>query len=600
MKHPVRDSERADDLVRGHRDGRANEPSTAGSDSIASMHRAVGNRAVHRLHDRDNLQGVAVGHPNDAAERDAARVAARVMRMPADDADSSSRDGPHRSSGREIADSSGGIERGLASGGRPLPPATRKVFEPRFGRRFADVRVHTGPTADEMATSIHADAFTYGTDIVFREGKYAPDTERGQRLLAHELAHVVQQDEGPGGGRIQRQSASETTSSDDGADTAEGRMGTGPFGLTGRERVELFNEVLASTDHALAVVLFVLEHLGYQVNMGAIGVRYSAHAAPPEGGPAAGAGVEGLFVFDPAEMEVEFDIVPFAEIGAGFGGGAGIDLLLGFQLGTPAEAGGEKEMGGASFAAELNAVVGAGVWISESLNGGDEGWIVFNAGLGTELSAKATAMASGSGGRAIDALAQRLGLELLAEVNVLGEQLPIAEVGTDRTEFEPYRPDDEPSRGRVSDVFALGLLGGSQALTSPWRPADWTLRGDWTREEAAIVKSFGGMMRTVAMRRIRELESTGAENPFRRFWREEHAGSVTVTDRLGGEYEYLLRDVVEAVNAVAERQWGGPDLVTLDVFNRRSYLQIMRLLEDAGLVTTYGDTEEPLRRDVSE
>jgi len=546
---------------------------------------------------------LTVNEPGDKYEGEAERVADAMMRMPEPEE-------RHPRSFDRIRDSASGrrvltdeavarqIE-SVTSGGKPLPPAARSFFEPRFGRDFEDVRIHTGREADEAARSIDAEAFTHGRNVVFRSGAYEPEWPGGKRLLAHELTHIVQQDGGSGNDRIQQQPEQEASKGTGESTSTTDRMGTGPLGLTGSERVELFNRILTITNSGLAPFLFVLDQLGYQVNMGGIGLRYSGHATPPEGGPAVGAGVEGLFVFDPAQWQVEADVVPFAEVGAGFGAGAGIDILLALQVGTPAEAGGEKEMGGASFAAELNAIVGAGVWVSESLNKGNEGWIVFNVGLGAELSAKATAMASRSGGKAIDAIAKELGLELLAEINLLGEQLPLAEI-EQRTEGEAESgPGEEQPRGRIADVFELALLGGSHALTSPWRPSDWTFLGEWKREEKMILRSFGREMRIVATEKIRNMKTQGVENAFEKFWTQENTGSKTVRDRLGSKYDFLLKDVIDAANAVATRKWDG-DVLELELFNERSYLQILRLLEDAELLTTYGATEEPLRRTVSE
>jgi hypothetical protein len=81
----------------------------------------------------------------------------------------------------------------LRSPGRPLEPSVRAFFEPRFGRDFADVRVHTDGRADASARGLNAAAYTAGRDIVFAAGRYRPQTEGGRLLLAHELAHVVQQ-----------------------------------------------------------------------------------------------------------------------------------------------------------------------------------------------------------------------------------------------------------------------------------------------------------------------------------------------------------------------------------------------------------------------
>ena len=81
----------------------------------------------------------------------------------------------------------------LQSPGQPLDAATRAFMEPRFGHDFSGVRVHTGGQAAESAGSVNALAYTVGQDVVFASGQYAPATSTGQRLLAHELTHVVQQ-----------------------------------------------------------------------------------------------------------------------------------------------------------------------------------------------------------------------------------------------------------------------------------------------------------------------------------------------------------------------------------------------------------------------
>lgn len=80
----------------------------------------------------------------------------------------------------------------LRSRGRPLEPAVREFFEPRFQHDFSRVRIHEDPTAIESARAVHAAAYTVGQDIVFG-GSVPARTDRGRRLLAHELAHVVQQ-----------------------------------------------------------------------------------------------------------------------------------------------------------------------------------------------------------------------------------------------------------------------------------------------------------------------------------------------------------------------------------------------------------------------
>src|ERR1051325_967201 len=81
----------------------------------------------------------------------------------------------------------------LRSPGQRLDGETRAFMEPRFGHSFADVRVHSDARAAESARAVNANAYTVGRDIVFGNGRYWANQRDGQRLLAHELTHVVQQ-----------------------------------------------------------------------------------------------------------------------------------------------------------------------------------------------------------------------------------------------------------------------------------------------------------------------------------------------------------------------------------------------------------------------
>jgi len=81
----------------------------------------------------------------------------------------------------------------LRGGGRPLDATERIAMEARFGHDFSQVRIHTDGRAAESANAIDAAAYTVGRRIVFGPGNYRPATAEGRRLLAHELAHVVQQ-----------------------------------------------------------------------------------------------------------------------------------------------------------------------------------------------------------------------------------------------------------------------------------------------------------------------------------------------------------------------------------------------------------------------
>jgi len=78
-------------------------------------------------------------------------------------------------------------------GGEPLSPPARSFFEPRFGHDFSRVRVFADSRSAEQARALHARAYTVGSNIVFGAGEYAPATDFGRRVLAHELTHVVQQ-----------------------------------------------------------------------------------------------------------------------------------------------------------------------------------------------------------------------------------------------------------------------------------------------------------------------------------------------------------------------------------------------------------------------
>ncbi|WP_438033289.1 eCIS core domain-containing protein [Sorangium sp. So ce204] len=153
-----------------------------------------------------------ISAPGDASEREADEVAERVMRMadpapigaaPAavqrkcaacedeEDAAIQTKRAPAANAGAAL-DGEAAV-RAARRGGEPLPRAVRELFEPRFGYDFGDVRVHVGGDAASAARAVEARAYTTGRDIVFGAGEYAPATLEGQRLLAHELTHVVQQ-----------------------------------------------------------------------------------------------------------------------------------------------------------------------------------------------------------------------------------------------------------------------------------------------------------------------------------------------------------------------------------------------------------------------
>lgn len=150
-----------------------------------------------------------VSTPGDALEREADEVADRVMRM-TEPAPAGHALGTRPSAGTDRQaiyrrgtpatpiDTWSDADARIAAvrTGEPLAASERAFFEPRFGLDFSRVRVHRDATADAAARSVGALAYARGGDIVFRSGAYAPGTTAGRHLLAHELAHVVQQGAG--------------------------------------------------------------------------------------------------------------------------------------------------------------------------------------------------------------------------------------------------------------------------------------------------------------------------------------------------------------------------------------------------------------------
>jgi hypothetical protein len=141
-----------------------------------------------------------VGAVDDPLEHEADRIAERVMHMPATKASTSGvplsiQRLPERSK-RFMDEAPASVARALASPGVALEPALRRDQEQRFGHDFSQVRVHTGAWADRSARDVHARAYALGHDIVFGAGQYVSSTFEGRLLIAHELAHVVQQGNG--------------------------------------------------------------------------------------------------------------------------------------------------------------------------------------------------------------------------------------------------------------------------------------------------------------------------------------------------------------------------------------------------------------------
>ncbi len=198
--------------------------------SPAAQH-SMSNQAMQRMVRNHTLQRkLTINRPGDIYEQEADRVADAVMRMPDPTAGSSSPSVTSLSSVSTLrrcscaqSSSSGECEEckakrslqrsaesasasteappivhdALRSPGQPLDQASRSFLEPRFGRDLSGVRLHTGRQAAESARAVNALAYTVGNSVVFAEGQYVPHTWSGRRLIAHELAHTVQQSSAP-------------------------------------------------------------------------------------------------------------------------------------------------------------------------------------------------------------------------------------------------------------------------------------------------------------------------------------------------------------------------------------------------------------------
>lgn len=168
---------------------------------------------------------LSVNHPGDAHEQEADAVADKVMKMPEttvqrkcaacekEDEEKHAHRKPLSDSvtsiSRKSGDGSGAVhpsvERSIQSRkglGQSLPGETKNFMEQRIGADFGNVRVHTDSSAVQLSRELNAKAFTTGSDIYFNSNQYAPHSEAGKQLLAHELTHVVQQ--GASGRAVQR------------------------------------------------------------------------------------------------------------------------------------------------------------------------------------------------------------------------------------------------------------------------------------------------------------------------------------------------------------------------------------------------------------
>ena len=139
---------------------------------------------------------LSIGSSNDPLEQEADRVSDQVLAAPLNSAVNTIPPRIQRFSGQANGGANTAppsVDRVLSGSGRPLDPALQQDMGRRFGHDFSQVRVHTGAAAEQSAREVNAHAYTVGHSIVFGAGRFAPGSHDGQRLLAHELTHVVQQ-----------------------------------------------------------------------------------------------------------------------------------------------------------------------------------------------------------------------------------------------------------------------------------------------------------------------------------------------------------------------------------------------------------------------
>lgn len=176
------------------------------------LQRSLGNRAVQELHETGAFPLASASHP-------AATLGSAAATMPPLMGDV------------------------LRSTGKPLDPAMRALAESRLGYDFGAVRIHADEQAAGASRMGHARAFTVGPHVVFGAGEYRPQSREGQRLLAHELAHVVQQSRGGEPANLEPGNAPDAA-----AERAASQFMTGPAEVGGASGVGIARQALQSVN----------------------------------------------------------------------------------------------------------------------------------------------------------------------------------------------------------------------------------------------------------------------------------------------------------------------------------------------------------------
>lgn len=184
---------------------------------LARLHENVGNQAV--LHFLLPIQAkLTIGEQSDPYEQEADRIAEQVTSM----SEPQGSVGPGANEHLQMKSAGAGgivpaeapsiVNDVLHSSGRPLDTSTRAFFEPRFGHDFSNVRIHDDGKAASSANAVSARAYTAGEHIVLGEDQLRLQNDDGRKLLAHELAHTIQQGHADEVPVVQRKPAPERTS----------------------------------------------------------------------------------------------------------------------------------------------------------------------------------------------------------------------------------------------------------------------------------------------------------------------------------------------------------------------------------------------------
>ncbi len=195
---------------------RISKKGEGGVEFIRRMVSSLSNEKIQRIWDKHSSRVQAkleISQPEDTAEIQADKVAegvtqgdtkiskAALTQNPVSEINAKS-----EGSNMQTTDAFDSQLHSTKGQGQKLDNSTKTELEQHTGTDLGGVNVHTNSNANEMSENINAKAFTHGQDIYFKQGQYNPESNDGKQLLAHEVAHTVQQVEGKVQPKIQRQS----------------------------------------------------------------------------------------------------------------------------------------------------------------------------------------------------------------------------------------------------------------------------------------------------------------------------------------------------------------------------------------------------------